>query len=116
MNRELLEKYTKLGVHLDKVITTDQPSVVIWSKSRKRIVSGGDALELIKDGDNFRLSYENNIMVSMSVRRELTNKDIEEINNSEGIICTDALYGREGWRFGFIPTDDPVPEKILHYE
>jgi hypothetical protein len=50
---------------------------------------------------NKRFSIE---MVSMLIRTELTKDDIDEINNSEGIICTDALYGREGYRYGFIPS------------
>jgi hypothetical protein len=40
----------------------------------------------------------------MQIRTELTKDDVEEINNSNGIICTDALYGREGFRYGFIPS------------
>ena len=105
---ELVEKYVKVGVHRNKIITTKQPSVVNWSLSRKCIVGGDtgiEPLEVIDDGNgNKRLSYENNRMVSMLIRIELTKDDIDEINNSEGIICTDALYGRKGFRYGFIPS------------
>jgi hypothetical protein len=103
---ELVEKYVKVGVHRNKIITTKQPSVVNWSLSRKCIVgkNGIEALEVIDDGNGNRLSYENNRMVSMLIRTELTKNDIDEINNSEGIICTDALYGRKGFRYGFIPS------------
>ncbi len=106
--KELVEKYVKVGVHQNKIITTKQPSVVIWSLSRKCIVGGDtgiEPLEVIYDENgNGKLSYENNRMVSMLIRTELTKNDIDEINNSEGIICTDALYDREGFRYGFIPS------------
>ena len=105
--KELVEKYVKAGVHQNRIITTKQPSVVNWSLSRKCIVgeNGIEPLEVIDDGNgNKRLSYENNRMVSMLIRTELTKDDIDEINNSEGIICTGALYGREGFRYGFIPS------------
>ena len=105
--KELVEKYVKIGFYQNKIITTKQPSVVNWSLSRKCIVceNGIEPLEIIDDGNgNKRLSYENNRMVSMLIRTELTKDDIDEINNSEGIICTDALYGREGFRYGFIPS------------
>lgn len=106
--KELVEKYVKVGVHQNKIITTKQPSVVNWSLSRKCIVGGEtgiEPLEVIYDENgNKRLSYENNRMVSMLIRTELTNEDVDEINNSNGIICTDALYGREGFRYGFIPS------------
>lgn len=105
--KELVEKYVKVGVHQKKIITTKQPSVINWSLSRKCIVgeSGIEPLEVIDDGNgNKRLSYENNRLVSMLIRTELTKEDIEEINNSNGIICTDVLYGREGFRYGFIPS------------
>ena len=106
--KELVEKYVKVGVHQNKIITTKQPSVVNWSLSRKCIVGGDtgiEPLEVIYDENgNGKLSYENNRLVSMMTRTELTKDDIDEINNSEGIICTDALYGREGFRYGFIPS------------
>ena len=106
-NKELIEKYVLAGVHQNKIITTKNPSVVNWSLSRKCIVSenGIKPLEVIDDGKgNKRLSYENNRIISMQIRTELTKDDVEEINNSNGIICTDALYGREGFRYGFIPS------------
>jgi hypothetical protein len=105
--KELVEKYVKAGVHQNKIITTKQPSVVNWSLSRKCIVgeNGIEPLEVIDDGNgNLRLSGENNIPVSMFIRTELTKDDINQINNSNGIVCTDALYGKDGYRFGFIPT------------
>jgi hypothetical protein len=104
---ELVEKYVKSGVHQNKIITTKQPSVVNWSISRKCVVgeNGIESLEVIDDEyGNKRLSCENNRLVSMLFRTELTNENINEINNSNGIICTDVLYGREGFRYGFIPS------------
>jgi uncharacterized protein (DUF2141 family) len=106
--RELVEKYVKVGVHQNKIITTKQPSVVNWSLSRRCIVgreTGIEPLEVIYDENgNGKLSFKNNRLVSMQIRTELTNEDIDEINNSNGIICTDVLYGREGFRYGFIPS------------
>jgi hypothetical protein len=105
--KELVEKYLKVGVHQNKLITTIQPSVVNWSLSRKCIVGGEtgiEPLEVIYDENgNGKLSFENNRLVSMHIRTELTKEDIDEINKSNGIICTDVLYGREGFRYGFIP-------------
>lgn len=102
--KELIKKYLKAGVHQSKIIITEQPSVVIWSISRKCIVgeNGINPLEIIEDENgNMRTSYENNIMVSMLIRTVLTKEDIDEINNSNGIICTNA---KDGFRFGFIPS------------
>ena len=33
----------------------------------------------------------------------LTESDVKEINESEGIIVTNATYGKPYFRFGFIP-------------
>lgn len=106
--RELINKYVNEGVHQNKIITTKSPSVVNWSLTRKCIVgreTGIEPLEVIDDGNgNKRISFENNRLVSMQIRTELTIEDINEINNSKGIICTDALYGRDGFRYVFIPS------------
>lgn len=107
MENKLIEKYLEKGINRNKIITTKQPSIVNWSISRKCIVgeNGVEPLEIIDDENgNKRLSYENNRMVIMLIRTELTKEDIDEITNSNGIICTDALYGKEGFRYGFIPT------------
>lgn len=104
----LIKKYTDLGIDVDKIITTTQPSIVTWSKSRKCLIGGDtgiESLELIDDGNgNMRISYENNVMVSLQIRTELSADEINNINNSAGIICTDALYGKEGFRYGYVPT------------
>lgn len=101
-----IEEYLKAGVYQEKIVITKQPSVVVWSKSRRCIVggdSGIEPLEVINDKNGSRISTENNTFVSMLVRTELTKEDVDEINISNGIICTDALYGRKGFRYGFIP-------------
>ena len=49
-------------------------------------------------------SFSHNRLVSVEIRIELTKNDIDKINNSDGIICTDSLYGREGYNYGFIPS------------
>jgi hypothetical protein len=105
--KELVEKYVKEGVYQNKIITTKQPSVVNWSLTRKCIVGGDTGIEplevIFDEKGNGKISFENNRLVSMKIRTKLTKEDIDQINNSEGIICTDALYGRDGFRYGFIP-------------
>jgi hypothetical protein len=102
--KKLIEKYVNHGINQDKIITTIYPSVFIWSKTRKCIVGKStnvDPLELIEDkSGNKKLSYENNIMLSMKVRTHLSKKDINEINNSNGIVCTEF---ENGFRYTMIP-------------
>jgi hypothetical protein len=44
-------------------------------------------------------------MVSLSVREDLPDEIVKQINESEGIIVSTALYDNsERFRFGFIPT------------
>lgn len=101
-----IEKYIKLGVNPDKIIFTKDPSIVLYCLSRKCLVnssSGINALEVIKEeSGNSRLSYENNRAVSLQIHKTI---NINEINDSKGIIITDALYNLPNYfRFGFIPT------------
>ena len=37
------------------------------------------------------------------VAKKLTEFDVKEINESEGIVVTNATYGKPYFRFGFIP-------------
>lgn len=100
----LMEKYVKEGVREDKIIITNEPSTANWSLSRKCLVgeNGVEALEVIDEEDgNKRLSFQNNVWISMSVRTTLTKEDIDTINNSNGIVCT-SYSG--GFRYGFIPS------------
>lgn len=100
----LMEKYVREGVHEEKIIITKQPSTANWSLSRKCLVgeNGVEALEIIDEEDGSkRLSFQNNVWISMSVRTTLTKEDIDEINNSNGIVCT-SYSG--GFRYGFIPS------------
>jgi len=110
-NESILEtkkRFVQQGVQENKIVMTNNPSVCIWSLSKKCLVgeNGIDTLEIIdcKDG-NKRLTYENNVCVSLHVRTELTEKDIKEINDSEGIIITNATYGKPFFRYGFIPVE-----------
>ena len=101
----LIKKYVDAGVFQNKIIVLSLPSVCTWSVSRKCLVgtNGIEPLEILDNGDgNKRLSFENNRMVSMQNRTEI---DIDEINNSNGIIISDATYGEPYFRFGFIPTE-----------
>jgi hypothetical protein len=94
-------------VYQTKIIPTVSPSVVIWSKTRKCLVDGKDqpnSLEVIDDGNgNLRATDDNNIFISLQNRSELTESDVKEINESEGIVVTNATYGKPYFRFGFIP-------------
>jgi hypothetical protein len=105
--QETLTRFINKGVHQTKIITTNSPSVVIWSKTRKCLVGGRDqpnSLEVIDDGNgNLKATYKNNIFISLQNRSELSEFDVKEINESEGIIVTNATYGKPYFRYGFIP-------------
>jgi hypothetical protein len=105
--QETLNRFISRGVYQIKMITTESPSVVIWSKSRKCLVGGKgqpDTLEIVNDGyGNYRVTTENNCFISLQNRSELTDLDVEEINKSEGIVITNATYGKPYFRYGFIP-------------
>lgn len=106
MMSKLRKKYLQLGIKDEKIIETENPSVVIWSLSRKCIVGGKGqepALEIIKQPDgNARTSYENNRMVTMQIHKEGL-IPVNKINQSDGIIVTDKSYGLPYYRFGYIP-------------
>ena len=103
---KLQEAYMELGIKPKKIIETENPSVVIWSLSRKCIVGGKGqppTLEIIKQPDgNARTSYENNRMVTMQMHKEGM-IPVNKINQSDGIIVTDKTYGISYYRFGYIP-------------
>jgi hypothetical protein len=107
-NNESIEE-TKLrfinkGIYENKIITTLLPSVVIWNKRKKCLVSGKDTLDICTDNNgNYILTYNNNVFISLQNRSELTKLDIDEINNSNGIIITNKTYGKQYYRYGFIP-------------
>jgi len=101
----LIKKYVDAGVFQNKIIVSSLPSVCTWSLSRKCLVgeNGIEPLEVLDDGNgNKRLSNENNRLVSMQNRAEI---NVDEINNSKGIIISNATYGKPYFRFGFIPTE-----------
>ena len=99
---ELIKTYVEKGIHQNKLIVTDKPSVCVWSLSKKCLV-GKNEIETLEIIDG-KVTVENNRMVFLLVRSELTNDDINEINNSSGIIITDAVYEKHRFRYGFIPT------------
>ena len=105
--QETLTRFINRGVYQTKIIVTELPSVAIWSKTRKCLVGGKgqpDSLELFVDGEgNQKATYENNILISLQNRSELTESDVKEINESAGIVITNATYGKPYFRFGFIP-------------
>jgi hypothetical protein len=99
---KLINGYLEKGVHRNKIFATEQPSVCIWSLTRKCLVSENknEAADVI---DN-KLSFKNNRIVSLQTRDVLTQEMVDEINNSDGIIVTDATYGKPYFRYAFIPT------------
>ena len=99
-------RFINVGVYENKIITTTNPSACFWSLTRKCLVNenGIEAAELYEDDNgNKKLSYENNICVTLMIRSEFTKDDINKINNSEGIIITNTVYGKPYFRYGFIP-------------
>ena len=102
---KLIKKYVDAGVLREKIIVSELPSFCNWSLSRKCLVGENDIepLEILDCGDgNKKLSFENNRLVSLMNWTEI-NADV--INGSNGIIITDATYGKPYFRFGFIPTE-----------
>lgn len=100
-----LEHYIRLGVQREKVFVSVHPSVCTWSLTRECLV--GDRIggplkpELISLGNgNFKLSYENNRMVSMLNHSKI---NVDEINNSPGIIIPEDT--NEYFRFAYVPLD-----------
>jgi hypothetical protein len=103
----VIKQYIDRGVHQQKIIQTSQSSFCIWSLSRKCLVgeNGIEPLEIIEN----QLTYKNNRIISLQIRTELTNDLVKEINESDGIIVTDALYEHpERFRFGFIPNENGI--------
>ena len=107
MIQETVTRFINKGVYQTKIISTELPSVVIWSKTRKCLVGGKDLpnpLEIVDNGnEGKKATYDNNIFISLQNRSELTEFDVKEINESEGIVVTNATYGKPYFRFGFIP-------------
>ena len=107
--QETVTRFINKGIYQTKITSTKLPSVVIWSKTRKCLVGGKDQpdpLELVVDADgNQKVTYDNNIFISLQNRTELTESDVKEINESEGIVVTNATYGKPYFRFGFIPNE-----------
>ena len=105
--QETVTRFINKGVYQTKITSTESPSVVVWSKTRKCFVGGKgqpDPLEVVDDGNgNLKATYDNNIFISLHSKTELTESDVKEINESEGIVVTNATYGKPYFRFGFIP-------------
>lgn len=101
---EVVKKYTDLGIERNKIFVSYAPSVCLWSLSRKCIIyqDGVQPCELFFDGINSVYTYENNRRVSMLNHEEI--KNVEEINNSDGIIISCETYGKPYYRFEFVPT------------
>ena len=70
--QETVTRFINEGVYQTKIITTELPSVVIWSKTRKCLVGGKDqpdSLEIVVDGEgNQKATYDNNIFISLQNR------------------------------------------------
>jgi len=91
-----IKKYLDAGVLQSKIIVSSAPSVCIWSLSRKCLVNenGIEPLEVLDDfNGNKRLSFECNRAVSMQNRAGINSSDVNEINNSNGIIVSFETIG-----------------------
>jgi len=100
-------RFLNRGVHQTKMILTESPSILNWSKTRKCLVGGKgqpEALEIVDDGSGGKeVTFKNNIIISLQIRTELTESDVKAINESEGIIVTNATYGKPYFRYWFVP-------------
>ena len=79
-----INRYIDLGVLPEKIVYTTTPVLCIWSLTRKCLVGGygqPPAEELIHSNKNYRVSYENNRMVSLQLYADL---DVNKINQSDG--------------------------------
>jgi hypothetical protein len=98
---ELIQLFVSLGVKSEKIIITTLPSIAVYSLSRKCLVgekNQPDPLELLEDNS---LSYKNNRWVSLQMHDNL---NVDEINNSNGIIVSNATDKKAGYyRYQFIP-------------
>ena len=78
--QETVTRFINKGVYQTKITSTESPSVVIWSKTRKCLVGGKDqppTLEVVDDGSgNKKVTYDNNIFISLQNRTELTESDV----------------------------------------
>lgn len=72
---ETKQQYIEAGVDKNKILTTEAPALAVYD-------------------DRY---------VSLQVRTKLTEQDIKEINESDGIIVTNQVYGKSHFRYGFIP-------------
>jgi hypothetical protein len=104
--QETVTRFINKGVDGTKIVSTELPSVALWSKTSKCLVGAKDqpdSLEIVLDnGGNWKATYDNNIIVQLLTRSELTESDVREINESEGIIVTNVTGGFPYFRFGFI--------------
>jgi DNA integrity scanning protein DisA with diadenylate cyclase activity len=105
--QETVTRFINKGVYQTKITPTELSSAVIWSKTRKCLVGSKyqpNPLEVVEDvNGNLHATYDNNVFISLQNRSELTESDVREINESEGIVVTNATYGKPYFRFGFIP-------------
>jgi hypothetical protein len=98
-----IERYINLGIDSSKIVTTFLPSVVVWSLTRNKIVSGPDAYEVIeKEDGSLTLTVDNNRFVSLACYSEISEDLLTEIKESKGIIITDQ-HSEGIYRFGIIP-------------
>lgn len=94
--------FTARGVMTHLIIETQIPSVARWSLTKNKLIDNiNEGYDLIPDGDNYRLTNDNIRLVSLMVYTELSDKLVEEINASKGII----IHPHQYFRFGYIPTD-----------
>lgn len=99
------KRYIQLGIDPEKIITTESTSVIIWSITRKKIVSGPDVYELIKLSDgSHTLSIENNRFVSLLCYSEIHEDLLNSMKEADKIIVTNP-HKPGIYRFGIVPNE-----------
>ena len=116
-----LKDFLLAGVYQTKIIETDRP-MFAWNMTKKRIVlpedlskideNGKTVLKMFeKNGRLFSDDYKDNIHINLFCYSELTQKIVDEINNSEdrAIMMNDNKH----YRFKIIPTKEYVDKHYI---
>ena len=108
-DKDLIKKYTDLGIKKEKLFVINSPTVV-WSKTKNCLLTGlPDGFDVsYKDGkmEYYAKDYKNNIHLSVKSYDNISVDMITKINNSNGIVIYGETYGKPHYRFDFIP--DPI--------
>lgn len=110
LKQDTILQYIALGIQYEKIHYTSLPNTY-WSFTKKKVVETlNEQYDLIKDGDNYRLTNENIALICTHVYAEIDEFLVTKINNSEGIIISSQTYNRHRYRFCFIPKKEECIE------